>query len=336
MKILICQLRNHGDIIRTFPLIEALKAAHPGCFIGFTCLPEMEATCQLCPDIDEVIVQPRLMPIDDHVDNTRICNCEPLAETVYQVRNKHYDVYLDLHGVFQSSVFGSLCEIPVRVGRSKPTAKDGAHLFYNTIADIHEREINRMERHFVIAETYFGRLDPVLGKPFKDYRKNQVAVIPGSSEKGILKRWDSGHYLELIKRIAVSDQVRVLLGPEETDLLATFSPLESDTIKIEVVTGWEQYLDIFKHCRYVVGNDSAALHIAAWKQVPAFTICGPTSAAVNSVWKYGAGKGITSGVPCGCDDVWSGLCENGHQCLNGLTAETVMKEITDVLNEMEG
>jgi heptosyltransferase-2 len=331
MKILICQLRNHGDIIRTFPLIEALKASCPGCFIGFTCLPEMEDTVKLCRDIDEIILQPRLTPIKDHVDNTRICDCASLEESALIVREKKYEVYIDLHGVFQSSVFGCISQIPVRVGRSKHTAKDGAPLFYTHVAEIKDKETNRMERHFLIAQRYFENLQPVLNKSYEAFEKNQAAVIPGSSVKGILKRWELEGYKELIGKMAEKEIVRVLLGPEEFELYKEFKKLETGSIIVETVGSFEKYCEIFKNCRYVVGNDSAALHIAVWKGIPAFTICGPTSASINSVWKYGRGKGITSGEKCFCKDVWSGVCEKEHRCMKSITSEMVMEEIEQEL-----
>lgn len=336
MKILICQLRNHGDIIRTFPLIEALKTKYPGCFIGFTCIKEMEETCRLCKDIDEIIIQPRLMPIEDHVDYTRICNCEPLEESVCEVRKKGYDIYIDLHGVFQSSIFGCLAQIPIRVGRSQHTAKDGAHLFYNYVANIEKKETNRMERHFLIAQKYFKNLVPEYKETYKCFEKNKVAVIPGSSVKGRLKRWGAKNYIELIEKISIENKVIVLLGPEERELYSKFSELKYPNIEVEIINKWEEYCEVYKNCRYIIGNDSAALHIAIWKRIPTFMICGPTSAAINSVWKYGVGKGIMRKEKCSCKDVWSGRCTNYHECMKGLTADMVMKEIEHELNRIEG
>lgn len=336
MKVLICQLRNHGDIIRTFPLIEAIKASYPGTFIGFTCFEEMVETAELCKDIDEIIIQPRLMPVEAHVDFTRICNCELLESVVHVVRNKRYDVYIDLHGVFQSAVFGCLTGIQTRVGRSKHTAKDGAELFYSHVAQIEEKEINRMERHFLIAQRYFEELAPVYNNSYDSYKKYQVAIIPGSSRKGLLKRWGTDNYLELVTKLSLEKTVRIMLGPEEIDLYEKFHELENDKIRIDVVSSWPQYIEIFKECCFVVGNDSAALHIAVWKDIPAFMICGPTSFKINAVWKFGKGKGIVSDEKCFCKDVWSELCEHEHVCMKRLTADAVIKEIGDEMKQIEG
>lgn len=336
MKILICQLRNHGDIIRTFPLIEALKTNYPDSFIGVTCFKDMEATYQLCEAIDEIVTQPRLMPIEDHIDHTRICNCQPLEEVAYQLRSSEYDIYFDLHGIFQSSVLGAIAEIPIRVGRSKHTAKDGAQLFYNRIVNIETKEINKMERHFLIAQEYFKGLRPLDNKPYQYFTKNEVAIIPGSSIKGILKRWGAEKYIELIKELSNKIIVRVVLGPEESDLYNKFSHLKSDKIKVDRVNRWNQYLKIYKRCRYVIGNDTAALHLAIWKQIPTFMICGPTSPQINAIWKYGVGRAITAEERCNCKDVWSGECNYNHRCMKDVTVDTVIEEINDQMKEIEG
>lgn len=65
MRILLCQLRNHGDIIRVFPLIDAIKAHFSKCYIGFTCFPEMVETCKISKNIDIVIEQPRFLPVTE-------------------------------------------------------------------------------------------------------------------------------------------------------------------------------------------------------------------------------------------------------------------------------
>lgn len=336
MRILICQLKNHGDIIRTFPLIEALKANYPDSFIGVTCFKEMELTYQLCKDIDEIITQPRLIPIEDHVDYTRICNCQPLEEVGYQIRRNKYDIYLDLHGVFQSSILGAIAQIPIRIGRSKDTAKDGAQLFYNHIVNIKEKDINRMERHFLIAQEYFKDLRPLNNKPYKDFEKNEVAIIPGSSIKGILKRWEAEKYIELIKKISSRNIVRIILGPEEKNLYNKFSYLRSNRIKIDRVNMWEHYLKIYKRCHYVLGNDTAALHLAIWKQIPTLMICGPTSSKINSIWKYGIGRTIKAKKNCDCKDVWSGKCNYNHRCMEELTVDMVIEEINDQMKGIKG
>lgn len=335
MRILICQLRNHGDIIRTFPLIQAIKAKYPKSFIGFTCLKEMEETTKLCNEIDEIILQKRLMPIENHFNCTRICDCEPLEEAVNKIKESKYDIFIDLHGVFQSSIIGLLSEIPTRLGRSKHTTKDGAYLAYNLIADIDRKDLNKMERHFIIANAYFKNLTPIVPNFKLAEEKKEVALIPGSSLKGILKRWDAEKYIELAEKLSKENLVNVLVGPEEKDLFAKFNKLKIENIKVREITSWREYCEVFEKCNFIVGNDSAALHISIWKGIPTFMICGPTPAKVNAVWKYGLGHGIESSEKCKCKDVWSGECNNQNICMKSISTEQVLSEIKEELKRIK-
>ena len=78
MKILISQLRNHGDIIRSFPLVEAIKEVHPDWFVGYTCYPNMVETCALCHSVDKIFPQPRLTPVTNIQGGTRVLDCSIL------------------------------------------------------------------------------------------------------------------------------------------------------------------------------------------------------------------------------------------------------------------
>lgn len=326
MRILICQLRNHGDIIRTFPLIDAIKYHYQGSYIGFTCFEDMAETCRLCRNIDAVIPQPRFAPVTDTQDGTRILDCSILEKAVQEARDSKFDLYIDLHGVFQSAVFGAMCNIGTRLGRSGRTAKDGAALFYTDVCCIEEKEINRMERHFIVAKKILDRVEPV---HIRHERNNVMTIFPGSSRKGILKRWEIEKYIELAERYEPARKVRFVLGPEEGELLEKIRA----GCRTEAIAGrsWEEVCGLICESGLVVGNDGAYVHLAVWKHVPAVMICGPLSPVVNGVWKYGSGRTVSVPKHCTCPNVWAGICEFGHRCLR----EISVQDVADAVEELE-
>lgn len=326
MRILICQLRNHGDIIRIFPLIEAIKQQYPGWYIGFTCFEEMVNTCKLCENIDVIISQPRFQPVTDTQDGTRVLDCNIFEGVVEKVRDEHFDLYVDLHGVFQSAMFGVLCNIPRRLGRSRETAKDGAQYFYTDICQIKDREINRMERHFRIMQHLYPEIEPANKKNCDN--KKQILLFPGSSVKGILKRWPINNYIELGKMLADVYDVKYVVGPEETDLQYELQDIQN--AKTSIITGWDRICDEIERSKVVVSNDTAYAHLAIWKNIPTIMICGPTSATINGVWKYGIGTTVKSNTDCNCANVWKGTCDNNHKCMRTLEVETVFGEIIKI------
>lgn len=326
MRILLCQLRNHGDIIRTFPVIDAIKAIHPAWYIGFTCFEDMVETCAINKNIDIVIPQPLFSPVIDTEGGTRILDCAVFTETVEQVRKEKFDVYVDFHGVFQSALFGAMCNIRVRLGRSDETAKDGASLFYTDICRICEKEINRMERHFIVINKLFPEIVPLTNnKPLGD----NIVIFPGSSRKGILKRWKPDYYVELANRLNDQAKVVIVLGVEEQDVK---SILESQTnCNVNVFSEWVQIENIIKNAKLVIGNDAAYVHFAVWKGIPAIEICGPLSPIINGVWRYGKGETIYNPVRCKCPNVWNGICNKNHECVDEISVEMVYESVKKYL-----
>lgn len=320
MKILMCQLRNHGDIIRIFPLIDAIKACHPDWYIGFTCFPEMVETCKLSKNIDIVIEQPRFSPVTDTQGGTRILDCSIFQECVSRVRKEEFDVYIDFHGIFQSAMFGAMCNIKTRLGRSLETAKDGATLFYTDVCSISEKEINRMERHFIVLNKLFPEVKPINKRPLL---KNKIVIFPGSSKKGILKRWRTERYIELGNRLGENNEIVYVLGPEEVDIHNMIEKESLHTVK--VCDRWTQIEKEIEGAKLVIGNDAAYIHMAVWKDIPAIVICGPLSPMINGIWKYGRGETIYNEERCKCPNVWNGICNKSHECMEQISVDAVLK-----------
>lgn len=320
MRILFCQLRNHGDIVRTFPLIDAIKAVYPDAFIGYTCFSEMRKTCELNGNIDVIITQPRFLPVTDTQGGTRILDCSIMQEAIEQVKKYSFTLFVDLHGVFQSAVFGAMCNIPRRLGRSAETAKDGAYLFYTDICPITAKNYNRMERHFII----FNHLYPEI-KPITSIASKQsgllVSIFPGSSKMGILKRWDIEKYISLAKELEKSVKVEFNLGPEEYEIQNKL--LASGFNNINLFDDWNSILEQVINSRLVIGNDGVYVHLAVWKNIPAVMICGPLSPQINGIWQFGNGETVYSLEECECSSIWQGVCKKEHICMQSITVQQV-------------
>lgn len=318
IRILLCQLRNHGDVIRIFPLIDAIKDIHPDWYIGFTCFEDMVETCELNHNIDIIIPQPRFSPVTDTQGGTRILDCAIFRDAVEKVRKEQFDVYVDLHGVFQSALFGAMCNIKTRLGRSEETSKDGATLFYTDICQITKKELNRMERHFVVTNELFPEIVPL---PNKKISGDKVVIFPGSSKNGILKRWKTDYYVQLANRLSKDTTVVFILGIEEQDIKFD---LENETnCYIKICSKWSQVDEEISNAKLVIGNDAAYVHFAVWKNIPTIEICGPLSPIINGVWSYGIGETIFNPFRCKCPNVWNGVCDKKHECMDGITVETV-------------
>ncbi|GHV38883.1 hypothetical protein FACS1894187_18210 [Synergistales bacterium] len=318
-KLLVCQLRNYGDIIRTFPIIDAIKHRNPNVFIGYVCFEDMCNVAELDCNIDAIHTVERLFPVKDSVDNTRLLDISCLEKTISRIKDRQYDVYIDFHGVFQSALIGMLCEIPRRISRSRQTTEDGAHLFYTEFAVVLEREINRMERHMRVAKTVFPSLEP---PHITVLETNDVLVCPGSSKKGFLKRWPVERYRQLIELVVKNfdRHVTILLGPDEVELVACFEDLSNT--EVILTESWAEICRLIRRAAVVIGSDSAYIHIAVWVGKYAVPIIGPSSPVINGVWGYGPGVTVCANV-CVCKDMWQGVCDRNHICMKSILVEDV-------------
>lgn len=329
MRILISQLRNHGDIIRSFPLVEAIKSAHPDWFVGYTCYPNMVETCSLCHSIDKIFPQPRLTPVTNIQGGTRVLDCSIFESIVSEIKAYSFETFVDLHGVFQSALLGCLCNIKTRLGRSKETAKDGATLFYTDIASVPNKNINRMERHFRIIQHLYPEIkyDKVLSDDWKS--RSNVTIFPGTSVTGRLKRWNRRKYIQLAECISGSFSVSIVLGPEEYEMFYGFEI--PGNLTVIHASNWHETINIIQNSRFVVANDSVYAHMSIWLRTPTIMLLGATPFEVNGVWKYGIGVNVYHEPRCNCPDAWSGVCDKNHYCMESISVDDVITKIKDFL-----
>ncbi|MGP1515892.1 MAG: glycosyltransferase family 9 protein [Bacteroidales bacterium] len=323
MRLLFCYLRTHGDIIRTFPMLDAIKEMCPDTYIGYTCYEDMVETCNLCPSVDEIFIQPRILPVMNNVGGTRLLNCSVMEESINRIREAKFDIYVDLQGVFQSALIGCLANIQCRVGRDRKTTKDGAHLFYSKIQPVTSR--NKMERHFDMCKSIFPTINPNCSD--MEWTKHTViSIFPGSSLLGALKRWPITKYNELRNMVGEKYSTKLILGPDEYDLI-NYIPEDAHKDVVTIKT-WNDAKRIIEKSRIVIGNDTAYLHMAIWKRIPTIMICGPTSHNINGVWRYSDGKNIISHQTCKTKcDVWKGKCDNSHMCLDEISVDEVYSTV---------
>lgn len=324
LKILCCQLRTYGDVVRTFPVIRALKEEY-GHHIGFVCFEEMIETCSLNSNIDSIIPIPRLYQERNNQGNTRLVDCSPLELAISSISERQFDVYLDFHGVFQSALIGILSGIPHRIGRPKTHCKDGAHIFYTTTPSMSKEKINKFESHMMVAKTFFTDLTFPSSKAEPLFEK--LVLTPGSSHVGILKRWDYAKYNELAERLAqVFKSVQYVLGPDENDLEEVLS-CRKDNMSIRKVHNLIEFDAVLDNTSCVIGNDTSFLHLSVYRNVPVYMILGPTDPVINGPPAYATGQWYSLQLDCSktCR-VWDRQCRNDHMCLGDMSVDAVYKD----------
>lgn len=106
MRVLIQRTDRVGDLILTFPLIEAIKAVFPSCEVGLLVGPLGD---ELACSHDRVAYVFRA-EFDSH---QRITNWSALKNAIFTHKFTHY---IDLHSRHNLSKLAAECQIPIRIG----------------------------------------------------------------------------------------------------------------------------------------------------------------------------------------------------------------------------
>lgn len=169
-----------------------------------------------------------------------------------------------------------------------------------------------------------------------------VGFHPGSSvfKAHDKKRWQSGKFAELIKRLAERNGDFVFLifgGPEENNLKEEVKTLcgvsdRAFTVNAENI---RQTAAIMERCRLFVANDSGLMHVSAALQIPTVGIFGPTNPTWLSPWKC-RHVAVNLGYSCGPCFRYSPVpqkCYEGtdFSCVGDIEVDRVMEAAQSLL-----
>jgi heptosyltransferase-2 len=284
-KILVVQTAFPGDVILTIPAIEALHRSFPQARISVVAIPSASGVLLHHPAVDEVIVY------DKRGDERGIRGILDLSA---RLRREKFDVAVIPHRSIRSALIVWLALVPRRIGFSTSA---GRLLFTDIVAyvpNIHEIQRNLsllrplgIERVPDALPTLYpdendrDTVDRLLasrstGKVGGELRA-MVGLAPGSVWN--TKRWPLEHYSRLGKLLAGSGHTVALIGGrEDRELCEAIASAIGDTGVLNAAGRLTllQSAELIRHCRIIVSNDSAPVHLASAMQTPVIAIFGPT------------------------------------------------------------
>ena len=325
-KILVVKPSSLGDIVHSLPFLNSIKTCFPKAEIHWVIAKGLEGLLECHPMVDKLII----------INKDMWKKLSKTAETIKEVRqllqdirNERYDLAVDLQGLFRSGLITMATRAPVRIGFSE--AREGSRLFYN--AKIKGgKDVHAVERYMKIAGALgcdeknilfpFSLCDSEM-KNIEDIRsrmKDYAVIVPGA-------RWDTKIWpAENFGRIASLLPVQSIVIGSKSDMLIAEKVVQASggkAISLAGRTSLRELIEVMRHARFVISNDSGPLHIAAGFQVPVVAIFGPTSPVRTGPY----GKGhivITSDL--GCAPCFKKHC-NDLKCMQGTTVDAVYEKI---------
>ena len=336
-NILIIKMSSLGDVIHALPFSAALRKLYPKAKITWLVHPQFAGFVPDAPTIDEVIFFDKVA-----FNKMRLLGKINFLRTFRQeLQAKHFDLVIDLQGLFKSAVVAALTGCQNRIGYCE--MREGSGLVSKAICGTHVND-HVIERYLDVAR-YLGADVNEIKFPMPNLEKETAALqtkliaagvqsdpspltyvvlVPGARWE--TKEWPAEHYASLAKKIA-ADGIYVVLagGPDEKRKGEIIEELANSKKVINLIgnTSLRELAALIKGGKVYISADTGPLHVAAALGKPLIAMYGPTKA--DRTGPYGSDNATVLVSPAQCVGCLKKHCDDWH-CMKDITPEAVYSE----------
>ncbi len=321
-RVLIVKPSAIGDVVHALPVLNLLTKRWPTAKFSWLVTPACAGILDGHPLLHEVIRFDRKAYGRDW---RKPAVFKSLLAFGLALRDRRFDVAIDLQGLFRSAWLTFQTFAPYRLGLSD--AREMATLFYTHRVNVGRKEQHAVERYLSVPEALGAGRGPV-EFPFAATAEDRAFVAARTpSRYAVLfpgtnwptKRWPVEKFAALVEPIRRRFGLETVVGgaPNEVDLSAKIPAAADLTGK----TTLNQFVALIAGAELVISNDSGPMHIAAALGKPLVAPFGPTNPVRTG--PYGRpGSVVRLQIPC--SPCYSRRCS--HQtCLQAMEVEVVLR-----------
>jgi heptosyltransferase-1/heptosyltransferase-2 len=334
-NILLIKMSSLGDILHTLPFAAALRKRYPEARITWLVHPQFAGFVPDPPVIDEVLyfdkVRFKSMSLSEKVKY--FCEMRSL------LHSKHFDLVIDMQGLFKSAVLAAISGCDERIGYAE--LREGSSLVSRTISGTHRHD-HVIERYLDVARYLGAQVDSLddVEFPLPDLTKETasvqaklremgwdggayVVVVPGA--RWWTKEWPVEHYVELVGRIVADGSFVVLAGgPDDAVKGQRIAAACADGRVLDLTgqTSLRELAALIKECSFYISADTGPLHFASALKKPLVAMYGPTKA--DRTGPYGSKNSTVLLSPASCAGCLKKQCKDWH-CMYDITPDAVYK-----------
>jgi heptosyltransferase I len=320
-RLLIIKMSALGDIAKTIPTVDAIRAALPHLRIGWVVRQGFADLLVGNPSIDELFVSPRGM--------------QAVRDMRGALRRFRPDVVFDMQGLFVSGCLGR-----VSGARRRYTWQSGREL--SGLLAGNPIVPNSMEQNSVESLFEFARLlgvhelphippayltqDPELVRRaellLQDVAQPRVGIHIGAS--WVNKVWPTEHWVDLTARLLDAKYGVVLFGgKQEQEVGAQIEAnLKGRVVSLIGKTTPRELASSISRCQLFLGGDTGATHIASVVHTPTIALMGATPVRDGP---YGAQHAIIH-LGLACSPCYRHpTCGGRYDCMRGIDAARVFR-----------
>ena len=331
-NILVARTDRIGDVILTFPTVEALKSNFPNVHVTM-----------LVSNYTSVLVE--------GIASTLLYNRDekprPFFEMVREIRNAHFNVVLVAFPQFRIALLLWLAGIPIRIGTGY---RWYSFLFTKRIyehrktAEKHEAEYNlsllkglgftvssKPEAKIILSQQEKKKASDVrqlLGISDTD---RLVLLHPGSGSSA--RDWKPKRFAQLAAELTKLDyQVVITGGKTEEELVHRVAQEAKNGVKPFISTlNLKEFAAFIQTAKLFVANSTGPLHIAAAVGTPVIGFYPPVRVMSPKRWgPLTDKKAIFIPDPVRCPRCKGGKCQ-GNDCMDQISVRQVLEAATKLI-----
>ena len=332
-KILITKLGAIGDLVLAVPSFRMLKNRFPNASISLLVDSKLAPVIERCPYLDELITFDRAQRAGQWIR---------LFKLARRLRNRGFDLSVDLQNNWRTHLLSFLARIPKRYGYKRGIS--GFLLTHPVLT--WDRNLSPIEHQFQVLKrvgvVHYEDQAELWPQPEDDQYINQlfekqgiantkplVGLVLGASPRWATKRWATERFLELSRRLTERSHCQVaLLGTaEDQDLAKMFEQAHlKHVFNFIGKTTLTQLISLIKRLNVLVTGDTAPLHMASAFETKIVALFGPTEPKRHMP----PGKNHIALVKrIDCQPCYSGTCKNSELmlCLQKISVDEVFEAV---------
>jgi lipopolysaccharide heptosyltransferase I len=289
-RILIVRLSALGDVVHALPVLAALKRWNPGCQVDWAVDDRSVGLLEGHPDLERVVVFPRqaLRGL-----KALVRGLGPLGAFARALRERTYDLALDLQGNLKSGFVARVSGAATVLGAARRHTREGNHLWLHRGVELPPHARHKVERNLALLAAALG--EPVgyaRPRPPFDAEDQRVAgealtaaglpahgfevLHPGTSGFGAFKRWPADRFAALARRLgSPAAPVALTFGPGERALAERIAVASEGAARCVSTPSLRSLAALLSRAARVIAGDTGPLHLAAALGTPVLGIYGP-------------------------------------------------------------
>ncbi len=340
-RILLIKPSAIGDVVHALPILNLLRKKWPAAHLSWLVTPACAGLVENHPLVNETILFER---------HRLYKSPGSLMKLSALLRQRKFDLVIDLQGLFRSGWMAWQTGAPVRLGFAN--AREFAWFFYTHRVPLHTTEQHAIDRYLAVADALGCGTAPV-EFPFAVEDNDRVAVsamlqddrpfvlmLPGTN--WATKRWPIEHFAALIDPLRDRYGLRTVIagGPGDVPLALAMlaavgqptalagagdcaAPLDPACLNLVGKTNLRQTVALIERASLVIANDSGPMHIAAALGRLLVTPYGPTNPVRTGPYRRPETV-IRLDLPC--SPCYSRTCSH-TSCMRWLTPDMMLKQI---------